>query len=84
MGIKYAHKYTYSIKNLSVDQLYFIAYDWLKNTKATYVDCNRDYPLLDVDVSWIVRGFGHGSVADRIDYLLDLSSAITDAGFMFI
>jgi hypothetical protein len=38
MGIKYAHRYTYSIKNLSIDSIYSIASERLKKMMVYVID----------------------------------------------
>jgi hypothetical protein len=82
MGIKYAHTYTYCIKELTMEQLFIIASNRLKNLQ---IGCDgEDYrrsPVIDVDVSWVVRSFAKGNLQCRIDSLLRLSSAFVDAGF---
>jgi hypothetical protein len=81
MGIKYAHKYTHSIKNLNLNQLYFIATEKIKQCKTNDIECFPT-PTIDVDVSWIIRGHCKGSIEDRIVHLLNISNAFTEVGFL--
>jgi hypothetical protein len=77
-----AHSYTYSIKNLSIDHLYIIACERLKQNQNITDDNKRSSPCIDVDVSWIIRGIAKGNIDDRIEYILKLSSTFTKAGFL--
>jgi hypothetical protein len=82
MGIKYAHAYTYSLKSLNIDQLYYIACQRLKESTTTTDDVDRRFsPCVDIDVSLIIRGFAKGSLDDWIEYILKLSSTLTKVGF---
>jgi hypothetical protein len=81
MGIKYAHSYTFSIKGLTIEQLFFIASYRLKsqqNDGTTECCCS---PCIDVDVSWIVCSYAKGNMQCRINALLRMSTAFVDAGF---
>jgi hypothetical protein len=84
MGIKYAHKYTYSINGLSLDQLYIIASNRFKqnqNNDEISSSRRRLRPSIDIDVSWVIRGFAKGNVECRVGTLLRIATAFTDVGF---
>jgi hypothetical protein len=83
MGLKYAHTYTYSLQNISIDQIYFIASDKIKETQNTNNTYNENSltPTLDIDCSWIIRGCCKGTLEERIDYLLNVASCFTAVGF---
>jgi hypothetical protein len=59
MGITYSHRYTYCVKNLSMDNIFCVASILLKN-KINNNLCQRTKPSIDIDCSWIVRGYGRG------------------------
>jgi hypothetical protein len=80
MGIKYAHKYTYSIKNLSIDNIFSIACDRLKQKRNEGV-CYRTIPSIDIDSSWIIRGFGRGDIECRIRTLINIALCFVASGF---
>jgi hypothetical protein len=80
MGIKYAHYYTHSINNLSIDNIFSIASDRLKKRRDEG-DCSRTVPCIDVDCSWIIRGFGRGEIDCRVRMLVNIAMCFVNVGF---
>jgi hypothetical protein len=80
MGIKYAHTYTYCIKNLTIDNIFTIASQRLKIKNQLALSL-RTIPSIDVDCSWIIRGFCKGHLECRVRQLINLSLSFVKAGF---
>jgi hypothetical protein len=80
MGIKYAHKYTHTIKSLTIDNLFTIASQLLKKKNSDAV-CLRSSPTIDVDCSWVVRGFFKGDNDSRVRQLINFSIYLAQVGF---
>jgi hypothetical protein len=80
MGIKYTHKYTYCIKNLTIDQIFLISSNQLEQTHIDN-DTTCTIPCIDIDCSLIIRGYANGPIECRIQYLVKLSSFFIQSGF---
>jgi hypothetical protein len=81
MGLKGAHSFTYTLKNLTVAQIFFIATDRLKRNQGNRTT-TRQSPRIDIDISWVVRTFGKGNEDSRIYCLLNIAKALTEVGFL--
>ena len=83
MGVKHAHKLTYSIEGLSLSRVELIAQSrYLEVKKNKQVKVNRmQQPTIDVDISWLYRSKSHIQEDNRISYVINICLLFSRAGF---
>ena len=79
MGIKCGHAATYSLKGLSLNQIYTIA----KQRSIAYhaESVAPPSPTIDIDASWLVRSKTSISPSNKIGHLMRVSICFVKAGF---
>jgi hypothetical protein len=76
MGIKYAHAYSYVIKDLDIDHIYHIACNRMQQHNI-----NDRTPTIDIDASWVARGKGSNAGRSRVEYLVSFALTFAKVGF---
>ncbi len=86
MGVKHAHKLTYSLDGLSLARVELIA-----QARFLEVKSNRNVkisqmqqPTIDVDISWLYRSKGHIQEENRISYAINICLLFARVGFSVV
>ena len=86
MGVKHAHKLTYSTKGLSLSRVELLAharYLEVKNNKKIKVK-RMQQPTIDVDISWLYRSKSNILEENRLAYVINICLLFSRAGFLVV
>jgi hypothetical protein len=85
MGIKYAHKLTHSIEELSFGNIETIIRSrYLRNLKNVGTNSRLQQPTIDVDVSWLYRSKRNIKEERRISSMMDFLLEFTRIGISVV
>ena len=86
MGVKHAHKLTYSIEGLSLSRVELLAqarYLEVKNNKKIKVK-RMQQPTIDVDISWLYRSKSNIQEENRLGHVINICLVFARVGFCVV
>jgi hypothetical protein len=86
MGVKHAHKLTYSINGLTLSRVELVAharYQEVKNDNKIKVQ-RMQQPTIDVDISWLYRSKSNILEENRLAYVINLCLVFARVGFVVV